>query len=226
MGNATVFGVVDFNKNCEAARNHFPLPVSGIPVYYHRCTTCGLIFTVRFDSFSNADFATHIYNADYKRVDPDYVEKRSLQNVPAFSAMFSKTPKISILDYGGGNGKLAGMLRLAGFADTATYDPFVPEFSKVPGRTFDLVFACEVMEHTPTPMQTLEQMISLRSEDGIIMFTTAIQPPNIEQIGLYWWYASPRNGHVTLYSISALQKLADRLNLKFATVAQNRHVMY
>ncbi len=36
---AYLYGVVDFHKNCEIYRRRV-LAVSGIPIYYHRCTVC------------------------------------------------------------------------------------------------------------------------------------------------------------------------------------------
>jgi len=36
---AFLYGVVDFHKNCEIYRRKV-LDLSGIPIYYHRCTVC------------------------------------------------------------------------------------------------------------------------------------------------------------------------------------------
>jgi 2-polyprenyl-6-hydroxyphenyl methylase/3-demethylubiquinone-9 3-methyltransferase len=221
-----IYGAVDFNKNCEAAKNSFPLPPAGIPIYYHRCPACGLVFTVGFDQFSAEDFATHIYNDQYALVDPSYAQLRPVQNARAIIGWFGRWPQISILDYGGGNGKLVEMLHPAGFRNTATYDPFVSKFSILPERKFQLVLAFEVMEHSPTPMQTLEQMASLRADDGIILFSTQLQPANFDQIGLNWWYAAPRNGHVTLYSAQSLQEAAKKLRLRLCSMNVGLHILF
>src|SRR5215212_10099766 len=77
---APLFGVVDFNKNCEAVRGKNVLGDSGIPVAYHRCSSCRLLFTVAFDRFTHADFAKWIYNGEYALVDPDYLEYRPIIN--------------------------------------------------------------------------------------------------------------------------------------------------
>ena len=71
-GNSELFGVVDFNKNCEIRRKS-PLPLSGIPIYYHRCTRCAFIFTAAFDDFTNQQFLDVIYNEQYALVDPEYL---------------------------------------------------------------------------------------------------------------------------------------------------------
>ena len=58
---ASLYGVVDFHKNCEIIRRKV-LDVSGVPVYYHRCPSCRFIFTAAFDHFTTDDFHRHIYN--------------------------------------------------------------------------------------------------------------------------------------------------------------------
>ena len=125
-GAARLFGVVDFNKNCEANRGRYPLPLAGVPVYYHRCTRCGFLFTVAFDAFTHADFATHIYNAQYALVDPDYEAARPAAAAGFIANTFPQARPLRVLDFGGGNGRMAELLRQAGFADVTTYDPFVP----------------------------------------------------------------------------------------------------
>jgi hypothetical protein len=72
---APLYGVADFHKNCHKEAQE-PLALSGIPIYYHRCRDCGFLFTVAWDAWSPEDFARQIYNAEYLRVDPDYVERR------------------------------------------------------------------------------------------------------------------------------------------------------
>src|ERR1700735_5377995 len=70
-----LFGVVDFHKSCVEAQGR-RLSLSGIPVYYRRCTTCRFVFTDAFDTWSQEPFLEHIYNRDYIVVDPDFVEVR------------------------------------------------------------------------------------------------------------------------------------------------------
>jgi hypothetical protein len=223
---AALFGVVDFNKNCEAGKDVFPLPLVGVPVYYHRCAACKLIFTVFFDDFSPADFAEHVYNDNYPLVDPEYAEIRPVRNGMAICSLFGGARDLPVLDYGGGNGRLAEILRLAGFKDVTTYDPFVPGFSKLPERRFALILAYEVMEHSPTPVETARQLATLRADEGLVHFTTLLQPGNIDQLGLNWWYASPRNGHATLFSFESLQRLAQSAQVRVFSPSAGTHVFY
>ena len=61
---APLFGLVDFNRNCQIP-DCVKLPLTGTPVYYRRCNACGFLFTDAFDDWSPDDFKTHIYNGGY-----------------------------------------------------------------------------------------------------------------------------------------------------------------
>lgn len=221
-----LYGVVDFNKNCLAGKNQFPLPPAGIPIYYHRCPGCRLIFTVAFDHFSKDDFLSHVYNEAYALVDPDYAELRPANTARMIEQAFGRTPTIRILDYGGGNGAVVAQIRRAGFVNSQTYDPFVEASATPPTGKFQLITCIEVAEHSNRPMETFGQMASLLDDEGMILFTTMTQPANIDQIGLGWWYAGPRNGHVTLYSHQALQHVADAIGMTYAPVNAGIHTLF
>jgi 2-polyprenyl-3-methyl-5-hydroxy-6-metoxy-1,4-benzoquinol methylase len=203
---APLFGVVDFSKNCEDRRQP-PKPLSGIPVYYFGCPQCEMVFTNSFDHFTRDDFTTHIYNAGYAEVDPDFELVRPKDMATRVAGAFAGSPHISILDYGGGNGMLAASLRAHGFSDVTTYDPFTTAFAARPQRRFDLITCFEVLEHSNRPAETLDEIVSLRNSDGLLLFSTLLVPPEIAKIGVSWWYIAPRNGHVTLYSAKSLRSL-------------------
>ena len=131
-----------------------------------------------------------------------------------------------ILDYGGGNGTLAELLRVAGFADVTTYDPFVPRFAKKPHGRFDCVICFEMLEHSTDPAQTLRDITEMLTESGIILLSTLLQPIDIDRQGLAWWYAAPRNAHVSLYSTASLVKLAESAGFRVYSFDQSYHVLF
>lgn len=225
-GEARLFDVVDFHKNCEQRTGNDPLPLSGIPVYYHRCGTCGFIFTVAFDYFSDADMAELIYNDDYELVDPDFLSRRPLHNARAMAQRFRDDRDIRILDFGGGNGRLADEMRAAGFASIETWDPFSPGFAERPQGRFDAVLCFEVMEHSTDPLATLSDIDSLLSPGGMCVFSTCLQPHDIEDVRLGWWYAAPRNGHVSLYTTESLTRLARNFGFTFGSLDQGTHLLF
>ncbi|HEX4066178.1 MAG TPA: class I SAM-dependent methyltransferase [Acidobacteriaceae bacterium] len=223
-GASPLYGVVDFHKSCIEAQGR-RLAVSGKPVYYQRCEGCGFVFTTAFDAWDFDAFRRNIYNDDYVVVDPDYVEVRPTGSAGLVAASFPNArSSITILDYGGGSGLMAARLREQGFA-ASTYDPF-SQFDALPGERFDLVTCFEVMEHVPSPEKTVAAMVSLLKHPGAILFSTLVQPANFDQIGLNWWYASPRNGHISLYTTASLAMLFERHGMKVGSFSEGMHIAF
>ncbi len=222
---APLYGVADFHKHCNVAAPDL-MPLSGIPVYYHRCRGCGFLFTVALDDWTPEEFARWVYNEEYLRVDPDYPERRPDANARMLTQLLGHAPCLRLLDYGGGSGLLAARLRAGGFRHVDTYDPFVPQHATRPGGRYDCVVSFEVLEHTPTPRETLAEMTSLLTPDGIVLFTTMLQGAEFDAQGMRWWYVGPRNGHVSLYSRAALAHLAERQDFRFGSFDDNSHVLF
>jgi SAM-dependent methyltransferase len=225
-GHAKHFGAVDFHKNCEIAKGRNVLTPSGVPVPYHRCEECGFLFTIVFDSFTQEDFAELVYNDDYALVDPDFADLRPRANAAFIAELFAAHRSTRILDYGGGNGLTAELLRGAGFTNVTTYDPFVPAHSARPTGRFELILCFEVVEHSPDPHGTFEDIDSLVATDGIVLFSTLVQPAEITSFGLDWWYAAPRNGHVSLHSRESIAAITAGLGYNFGSFNDNLHVLF
>jgi hypothetical protein len=66
------------------------------------------------------------------------------------------------------------------------------------------------MEHTPFLDRTVSEMTHFLADEGIILFSTLTQPARFER--LHWWYASPRNAHISLYSKRSLSLLFQKAN--------------
>src|SRR5439155_17083264 len=130
-GAAAYFGSVDFNRNC-GERQGVVLPAAGVPVPYHRCGKCGFLFTAAFDRFTPDDFRRFIYNDQYALVDPEYAGARPRTVARKFAQAFPALRSKRILDYGGGSGRLAELLRAERFAHVDVYDPFVERHAARP----------------------------------------------------------------------------------------------
>jgi SAM-dependent methyltransferase len=222
---ASLYGLLDFNKNCEIYRKN-ALGISGVPIYYHRCPECRFIFTTALDHFSNDDFERHVYNDQYLLIDPDFPEARPRHNATLVTRLLAQAKSARILDYGGGNGKFAELLREDGFSDVTTYDPFVSRFEQKPQGRFDCVICFEVLEHSTAPAQTLNDITLMLTDTGIILLSTLLQPGDIDRQGLAWWYAAPRNAHVSLYSAASLERLARQAGFQVHSLDQSYHVFY
>ena len=206
-GMAAHFGDVDFHKNCEEHRGFF-LPPSGILVPYFRCGVCGFLFTRFFDHWTGDEFKAHIYNQSYAQVDPDYAALRpeSWGRLIA-EHLGALLPQVSVLDYGGGTGRLAETLRERGIQRAETWDPFNPAFMAPPEGTFNLVSCIEVLEHLPDPKAGMKSLVSHLPGEGALLLSTLVQPEDIGRTGVKWWYLAPRNGHISLHTPHSLQHL-------------------
>lgn len=216
---------VDFNKTCEELRG-LKLATSGVLVRYYLCGRCGFCFAPEFSSWTFRDFEERIYNGDYATVDPDYRLARPKSNAELLAKTFDGT-KIRHMDYGGGSGLLSETLRAKGW-DSHTYDPFVDRSIRVAqlGR-FDLVTAFEVFEHVPDIGALFEDLQALVEPNGLILFSTLLSDGEIRPgEPLRWWYASPRNGHISLFSKESLSLCMTQQGFKFASASANLHIAH
>jgi SAM-dependent methyltransferase len=225
-GTCIPLDVVDFNKSCEEIRGKF-LRLSGISIYYYICNQCGFCFAPEFSKWELKDFEEKIYNEDYIEVDPDYKKLRPEANAKNLVNMFrGKEAEIQHLDYGGGNGLLSNILRGSGWR-SSTYDPFVNRGIDltVLGR-FNLITAFEVFEHVPDVNKLFSQLKSLLEGEGIILFSTLLSDGNImHNQRINWWYASPRNGHISLFSKNSLNVFARKHSFFVGSFNSGFHVL-
>jgi hypothetical protein len=223
---ASPFGSVDFNRSCNDSRVT-QFPSLGIPVQFRRCAGCRFLFTECFDDWEEIDFKRFIYNDDYIKIDPDYAEARPRSQARTISKQFhADRTVLRILDYGAGNGLLGQCLREAGFTKLELFDPFTPELSRRPTGRYDLITCFEVLEHLTDPLAKIDDMVSLLSDIGVVLFSTVLQPPELESVGLNWWYVAPRNGHVSLFSREALAIAWQRHGFTVSSFTDYMHLAF
>jgi SAM-dependent methyltransferase len=216
--------VVDFNKSCEEARGKF-LPLAGISVYYYLCKECGFCFAPELGKWELNQFAQNIYNDKYIEVDPDYIKVRPEANARNLIKMFKEVKHIVHLDYGGGNGLLSNLVKESKLT-SSSYDPFVDKNTDITkiGR-FNLITAYEVFEHVPDVNSLMSDLDELLEKNGIILFSTLLSDGNIKpNQRLSWWYASPRNGHISLFSKKSIYTLAKKYNFNFGSFSPGFHI--
>jgi len=223
----TFLDALDFNRSCEEERGVYLFP-AGIPVRYYLCDECGFCFAPELCTWSRTEFAEKIYNDEYARVDPDYNDNRPRINAENLFNMFDAHKQSIIhLDYGGGDGLLSHILRTHGFKSTS-YDPFVDSKADLKKSCkYNLITAFEVFEHVPSVPTLMRTLTSLLADEGVILFSTLLSDGYIERSKrLNWWYAAPRNGHISLYAQRTLSLLAVYYNLNFASFSNGFHVFW
>jgi SAM-dependent methyltransferase len=218
---------VDFNKSCREQLGEL-LPPSGILVHYYLCGQCGFCFAPEFTKWQLSEFETRIYNDKYTELDPDYLSVRPQTNANKLISFFKdKKDSIRHLDYGGGNGLLSNILRKAGW-QSSSYDPFVDRETNI--RTlgvFNLITAYEVFEHVPDVIKLIEELKLLLAEDGIVHFTTMLSDGHVKpNERLNWWYAAPRNGHISLFSYHSLNLLLESNGLNLGSFTPGVYVLF
>lgn len=220
---APFFGKADFNK-CLSDRFGKVFPDSGIAVHYHRCPSCGLVFTPHTDGWSPQKLKAAIYNEAYAVADPDVGGKRAAKAISLLKRLFGKRLEgLRMLGFGQGEAALVRLAQGRGLTDITGHDPFFSRVPLPPGGDFDLVLAFEVLEHFHDPSEFFSKTATLIGDEGGILFSTLLQPENIETMGAGWWYAAPRNGHVCLHTQKSLSLLCGRHGLKLKSLNPSLH---
>jgi len=224
---ALFLDAVDFNKSCEEAKGIL-FPPSGISVEYYLCDQCGFCFPPELHAWSFDDFARLIYNNEYELVDPDYKFTRPIASANFIEQLFgAHIHEIRHLDYGGGSGLTSQTLRKSGW-NSHTYDPFVDQdVNPDELGNFDLVTAFEVFEHVSDVAYLFDNLKKLCDAQGLILFSTFLSDGYIARSQkLDWWYASPRNGHISLFSQRSLSTMMSQRNLKLVSLSPNLHMAF
>lgn len=205
--NAPYFGSLDFavsGNDFFAGRRMFK--DTGVPVDYFRCLSCEYLFTSAFKNFTNEDYGAFVYNDSYIDADPPFLEERPLRDAKMCSILLHpfKTT-VTILDYGCGTGLMAQTLKQKGFQAGGIDPLFQPSSSEKPQA--DIVTCFEVVEHVYDQYGMMCDVAALLAPNGVFLFSTQLQPPNIEDLGINWWYIMPRNAHMSMHSRKSLSHL-------------------
>lgn len=196
----------------------------GIGIQYYRCTTCGLIFTNVFDQWDYSEFKKYIYNEDYLKIDPDYAHDRPLNNAGVVYDFIKKKSDVCLLDYGGGNGKFAALLRQKGIS-AESWDPMEENQGHFSEASFDIVTSFEVFEHTPDPHASTAEALRFLKPEGVFLFSTLTEesgPPRTTD----HWYIAPRNGHITIYTKESLRQLFSQHGYQLLHFSELTHLAY
>jgi SAM-dependent methyltransferase len=226
-GSAPFLDSLDFNKACSDSGAPAFEP-AGRRIAYHLCSYCRFCFAPEMHAWAPAEFARLVYNADYVKADPDYTGVRPISLAGMVDRTFGPFKAgLRHLDYGSGSGILSQQLVEAGW-NSQTYDPFVhTDVDPASLGQFDFITAFEVFEHVPDVNRLYDTLLSLLAPGGVIMYSTMLSDDAIAAgRPLDWWYASPRNGHISLFSSQTVAQLLVMRDLQGVSISANFHFMF
>lgn len=180
------------------------------------CNACGFSWMPDLHAWNDARLRSEIYDHAYAICDPHFEDIRPKKLAHWLAPHCAG---LSLLDYGGGEGRLAGLLRGLGVA-AESYDPFFDAGSP-PERAFDLVTAFEVIEHVGAQSQLFAALAALLKPCASLIFSTLLKPMRLE--GDHW-YACARNGHMSWHSAASLSVLLAQNGLAGLSLSPEVHV--
>jgi hypothetical protein len=190
-------------------------------VRFYRCPSCGFIQTEKPYWLKEA-YAEAITRADVG------LFRRNLRQAKVAKAVIATffQSDARFVDFGGGYGLLARLMRDAGFDfhrwDAHCDNLFARGFAAKPDGSFELLTAFELFEHLADPVAEVEHMLSFAPN---IFFTTELIPEPVPAPSQWWYYGLDHGQHVSFYTKQSLYRLAERFSLHLVTDGRSRHLM-
>lgn len=186
--------------------------------YLYRCQHCKSYF------FPNPDWLERAYASVIHAKDTGVLQRAiDIGNVLTALLVGVDATSKKFLDFGGGWGVLARLMRDRGF-DFSNCDPLCPSLFPLPtGSSEDASFVTlvEVLEHLPDPLGTL---LPVSASWETLFISTHLAPPT--GITPEWWYLLPETGqHVLFPTLHGLEIIAERMNMHLISNGRNLHLM-
>lgn len=194
-----------------------PIPDASDDCPYYECTHCEFLFCTKHDDTDQAA----LYDDDYWATqDPDWHGRvnQTLRLVMLSNFLLGKDPSaLRVLDFGCGMGCFVESarrdLQMQAFGTDLIRPKFGLDFfvAQPESAGYDIVVACEVIEHLEQPMQSFATIARTLKRPGAFAFQTAYYDP--AACDRSWWYLGPANGHISLHSARSLEIAADALGV-------------
>lgn len=183
-------------------------------VKYYGCPHCGFVQT------ETPYWLEEAYSNSINLTDTGLVRRNILAARSVAMVLFFLFPrKARYLDYAGGYGLFARLMRNYGF-DYYTCDPYT---SNLLAKGFDyngkdsitLVTSLESFEHFEHPLQEIEKILSISPH---IFFTTQLIPQPVPAPEKWWYYGTDHGQHIGFYTGKTLAFIAKRYGLRVYSV--------
>ncbi len=136
----------------------------------------------------------------------------------------------SVLDVGCGNGKLLQLLKEAGFSNLTGVDPFITKdiekngikihkkfISEMSGK-WDFIMMNHAFEHVPNPLETLQKIGELLSENGTAMIRVPVASSYAWEHYRENWVQLDAPRHFFLHTEKSMEVLAEQSGLKIEKI--------
>jgi hypothetical protein len=188
---------------------------------YFRCPSCGFIQTEE-PYWLPESYSSAVNDIDLGLISRAITGASFLEGI--LLSCFNKTGKF--IDYGGGYGLLVRMMRDRGYdfywQDRYCENIFARHFIASSDMRFELLTAFEVFEHLADPRPEIRAMLGYSDN---LLFSTLLVPPGIQEAA-DWWYFGPEHGqHISFYTTSALQIMANEHGLHLASDGVSLHLL-
>ncbi len=195
----------------KSKKTSHPIPDEPDDCLYYQCNNCNFLFTMALDEIDHTFLYDDVY---WNTQDPDWHGRvsQTFRLVAMANELINKRiDRFEILDFGCGAGAFleAGRKHLA--INVWGTDINRPKFGEewflkdLGDRTFDVITACEVIEHLSDPVKVFSKLRQHLKSPGVLAFQTAQWDP--KELDRSWWYLGPHNGHISLYSRESLDFL-------------------
>lgn len=192
---------------------------------FYRCKGCEYIFSDALDNLRPEEWSKFYAYPLYLSYDPGAVSQRRKERTKALIHHVQKrfgleNPKI--LHHGNGNCLSAVELLAEGYDVWTTFDHLenwdrtIDVKEALSMGDFDIVCSIEVAEHFANPLDEFSQAIGFLRKGGVFCGTTCmnngIPVENMERNEWHYTKTHTLNaGHVSLYSLESLDKIAHRV---------------
>ncbi len=208
---------------------------------YYRCPNCNFLFH-RAEERDSQTSAVSFYDQRYWESERLEALRREKEDafVRALELLYLSTiPVTNILDFGCGLGCTVRLLRdklglnTVGVDISADFEETdflhrcdLEDLSrKYPSRHFDAIYSIEVFEHLDDPKRVLTQLCGLLKPAGKILINTGTQE-YISEYDPEMAYIDPlRRGHISIYSLKSLSKLASTVGYSAEFLALRKYAV-
>lgn len=192
-------------------------------VNYFICSNCGFIQT-EDPYWMELAYSSAIADSDIGLINRNIILADISKAI--ISKFFNSDGKF--LDYGGGYGIFARLMRDLGY-DFYLYDKYCPNLFAKGFETvletqsrYELITAFELLEHVWDPIQELDRMLAISDS---ILFSTELIPISTPKPGEWWYYSLETGQHVSFYTLKSLSILAEKRGLDIFTNGKSLHLL-